>query len=62
MNQLLRFTGICVVLIAGTLGILAVGGALSSSELWHNLVKVAELAGVIFVSLAAILLIVKDKK
>ncbi len=59
MSTLLRFIIILVVLIIGGLGILAVAGALSSSELRDNALKVVELAGIILVSSAAILFVSK---
>ena len=59
MNNLVRFTVITVVVIAAGLGVLAVGGALSSSELWKNLTKVLELAGIMIAASGIILFVSK---
>jgi hypothetical protein len=59
MNNLLRFTGIVIVLIVASMLILAVAGVLSSSELWKNLVKVAELTAILVVASAAVMLLAK---
>jgi hypothetical protein len=59
MNNLIRFTGIVVVLVVASLLVLAVGGVLSSSALWHSVLKVVELAGILCVCAAAILFLSK---
>lgn len=59
MSSLIRFTGIIVVLILATLGILAVAGVLSSTEFWHNVAKVAELSGIIFVACGLVMVLAK---
>ena len=59
MSNLLRFTGISFVLIAATMLVLAIGGVLSSSELWHNLAKVAELVGTLLVACALVMFLAK---
>ena len=59
MNNLFRFTGIIVVLVAAIFLVLAVAGVLSSSELWKNLTKVAELAGILAVCSALVMLLAK---
>jgi hypothetical protein len=59
MSNLVRFIGITLVLAVATLLTLAVGGALSSEELWDNLVKILQLAGILLVGSALIMLISK---
>ena len=59
MSNVFRFVGIALVLIFSALLMLAVGGVLSSTELWHNMAKVAELAGIIIAGSVLILLISK---
>ncbi len=59
MNNLIRFTGILVVLLAASLLVLAVGGVLSSTQLWHNLTKVVELAGILFAACALVMVFTK---
>jgi hypothetical protein len=61
MNNLVRFTCITLLLAAATLLTLAVGGVLSSDELWNNMAKVAELIGILFVTAGGILLLSKTK-
>ncbi|CAN5341846.1 hypothetical protein BH09PAT4_BH09PAT4_08650 [soil metagenome] len=59
MSTLLRFVIILVVLVLAGLGMLAVAGALSSSQLRDSALKVVELAGIVLVSSALILFISK---
>lgn len=59
MSNLIRFVGIIVVLILAALLMLAVGGVLSSTQLWHNATKVVELAAIVLVASAIVLLFTK---
>ncbi len=61
MNNVIRFTGIVIILVVATLSVLAVGGVLSSTQLWHNVVKVATLGGILLVTAGGILLLSKSK-
>ena len=61
MVHVFRFTAIVVILIAAVLASLAVVGVLTSSELWNNLAKVAQLAGVVLVACAAVLAVSHKK-
>ena len=59
MSNLVRFIGIIFVIIIAMLLMLAVGGVLSSKDLWHNVVKVAEFGGIALVASGLVLLIAK---
>ena len=59
MSNLVRFIGIIFVIIIAMLLMLAVGGVLSSKDLWHNVVKVVEFGGIALVASGLVLLIAK---
>lgn len=61
MSNLLRFTGITFVIIVAVLLALAVGGVLSSDELWHNIAKVAELVGILLVASGLVMVLTKNQ-
>lgn len=61
MVNLFRFVAIVVVLIVAILASLAVAGVLTSDQLWNNVSKVAQLAGIVLVAFGAVLLISNKK-
>jgi Mn2+/Fe2+ NRAMP family transporter len=59
---ILRFVAIFVIIIVAILLGLAVGGVLSSSQVWNSVQKVAELAAIVFVASGLVTLIAKTNK
>ena len=61
ISTTVRFVLIFVVLVAAVLLTLAVGGVLSSDELWNSLKKVGLLAAIVFGASVLMALIAKEK-
>lgn len=61
MINLFRFVTIITVLVVAVLASLAVGGVLTSEQLWSNVSKIAQLAGIVLVAFGAVLLISNKK-
>ena len=61
MVNLFRFVAIVFVLVFAMLASLAVAGVLTSDQLWTNVSKVAQLAGIALVSMGAVMLISNKK-
>jgi len=59
MNNLIRFTLIILALVVSLFLILAISGALSSSDLMKNLTKVAEYFAVLFVTAGVVMVLTK---
>ena len=59
MNNLIRFTLIILALVVSLFLILAISGALSSSDLMKNLTKVADYFAVLFVTAGVVMVLTK---